>query len=81
MRAAVYRSTGTAAEVLRIEEVPTPEPDAGQVRVRLAVSGVNPTGGKARSALPAHRYRLDDVAAAHDAVEGFAVGKVLIDVA
>jgi NADPH:quinone reductase len=49
MRAAVYRSTGPAAEVLRIEEIPTPEPGPGQVRVRVAVSGVNPTDWKSRS--------------------------------
>jgi NADPH2:quinone reductase len=49
MRAAVFRSTGPAAEVLRVEEVPTPEPGPGEVRVRLAVSGVNPTDWKSRS--------------------------------
>jgi NADPH:quinone reductase len=31
--------------------------------------------------LPVHRFALDDTAAAHDAVEGGAVGKVLITVA
>jgi NADPH2:quinone reductase len=30
--------------------------------------------------LPLHRYPLDQTAAAHDAVEAAAVGKVLIDV-
>jgi len=30
--------------------------------------------------LPIHRFALDDIAAAHDAVEGGAVGKVLVDV-
>jgi NADPH2:quinone reductase len=49
MRAAVFRSTGPSAEVLRIEDVPTPEPGPGQVRVRMAVSGVNPTDWKSRS--------------------------------
>ncbi len=49
MRAALFRSTGAAAEVLRVEEVPTPEPGPGEVRVRLAVSGVNPTDWKTRS--------------------------------
>jgi NADPH2:quinone reductase len=49
MRAALFRSTGPAAEVLRVEEIPTPEPGPGQVRVRLAVSGVNPTDWKNRS--------------------------------
>ena len=49
MRAAVYRSTGPASEVLRIEDLPMPEPEKGQVRVRLAVAGVNPTDWKSRS--------------------------------
>ncbi len=30
--------------------------------------------------LPVHRFDLDETAAAHDAVEGAAVGKVLITV-
>jgi NADPH:quinone reductase len=29
--------------------------------------------------LPAHRFALDEIAAAHDAVQGGAVGKVLVD--
>ena len=49
MRAAVYRSTGPAAEVLRVEEIAMPEPGPGQMRVRIAVSGVNPTDWKSRS--------------------------------
>jgi NADPH2:quinone reductase len=35
----------------------------------------------ALSELPSHHFSLDDTAAAHDAVEGGAVGKVLIDLA
>ena len=31
--------------------------------------------------LPVHRFPLEETATAHDAVEGGAVGKVLIDVA
>ena len=42
MRAAVYEETGPAA-VLRIVERETPPPGAGEVRVRIALSGVNPT--------------------------------------
>jgi NADPH2:quinone reductase len=44
MRAAVYDASGE----IRVEEVATPEPGPGEVRVRLAVSGVNPTDWKAR---------------------------------
>ena len=40
MRAIRVESYG-GPEVLRIAEVPTPEPGAGQVRVKLAASGVN----------------------------------------
>ena len=32
------------------------------------------------SELPAHRFPLDEVATAHEAVEGGAVGKVLVDI-
>jgi NADPH2:quinone reductase len=49
MRAALYRSTGKAAEVLRVEEVPRPEPGPGEVLVRVYASGMNPTDYKARS--------------------------------
>jgi len=50
MRAAVYRRRGPAAEVLTVEEIDTPQPGPGEVRVRIAVSGVNPTDWKSRSA-------------------------------
>jgi NADPH:quinone reductase len=49
MRAALYRSTGKAADVLRVEEVPRPEPGPGEVLVRVYASGTNPTDYKARS--------------------------------
>ena len=48
MRAIVHSQTGPAS-VLRLEDRPIPEPDAGEVRVRIAVSGVNPTDWKSRS--------------------------------
>jgi NADPH2:quinone reductase len=49
VRAAVYDRTGPAAEVLRVVDVEPPEPGPGEVRVRVHVSGVNPTDVKARS--------------------------------
>jgi NADPH2:quinone reductase len=49
LKAALYRTTGDAAEVIRLEDVERPEPGAGEVRVRLHVSGVNPTDWKART--------------------------------
>mgnify|MGYP001100328160 CR=1 FL=1 len=51
MRAAFYDSTGPASEVLQVAELETPEPGAGEVRVRLSTSGVNPSDVKARAGL------------------------------
>ena len=49
MRAIVYRAAG-GPEVLGLEsDRPVPEPGAGEVRVRIVVSGVNPTDWKSRS--------------------------------
>ncbi|MGF7234480.1 MAG: NADPH:quinone reductase [Frankia sp.] len=48
MKAVVYERTG-GPEVLRIVERPDPEPGPGEVRVRLARSGVNPTDWKSRT--------------------------------
>ncbi len=45
MLAAVYRSAGDSS-ALRVEQVETPRPGPGEVRVRVAVSGVNPTDWK-----------------------------------
>jgi NADPH2:quinone reductase len=49
MKAALYRGTGPARQVLRIEEVDRPEPGRGEVLVRVHASGINPTDFKARS--------------------------------
>jgi NADPH:quinone reductase len=48
MRAAYYEANGAAREVLKLGEVPTPEPGPGEVRVKLATSGVNPSDVKTR---------------------------------
>jgi NADPH2:quinone reductase len=50
MRAAVYSTFGPAADVLSVIEMPTPEPGPGEVRVRIAASGVNPSDVKSRAA-------------------------------
>ena len=52
MRAATFSTTGPAREVLHLVEMPTPEPGPGQVRVKLATSGVNPSDVKRRNAAP-----------------------------
>lgn len=49
MRAAWYERRGPAREVLVVGEMPTPEPGAGEVRIRLAFSGINPGDVKKRS--------------------------------
>ena len=41
MKAILVREFG-GPEVLRLEEVPTPKPAAGQVLVRIHAAGVNP---------------------------------------
>lgn len=48
MRAGWYEHNGPAGEVLVVSEVPDPEPGPGEVRVKLATSGVNPSDVKAR---------------------------------
>ena len=48
MRAFWYDRPGPAAEVMEFGELPDPQPAAGEVRVRVAVSGLNPTDIKRR---------------------------------
>jgi NADPH:quinone reductase len=49
VRAASYDRYGPAAEVLTVGEVDRPAPGAGEVLVKVALSGVNPTDWKSRS--------------------------------
>ncbi|RKF17174.1 NADPH:quinone reductase [Roseovarius spongiae] len=49
MRAISYDRFGPAADVLELVDLDTPEPGPGEVRVRLAFSGVNPSDAKARA--------------------------------
>ena len=51
MKAIVYTETGPAADVLKWVDLPTPEPGAGEVRVKLQWSGVNPSDVKSRLGL------------------------------
>jgi NADPH2:quinone reductase len=51
MRAARYDRTGPADEVLRLTDLPLPEPGPGELRVRIVCSGVNPSDVKSRAGL------------------------------
>lgn len=48
MRAVWYEANGAADEVLQVGDMETPAPAPGEVRVRLAASGVNPVDVKRR---------------------------------
>lgn len=48
MTALCYARTGPAREVLALREMPRPTPAAGEVLVRVAVSGANPSDAKTR---------------------------------
>jgi NADPH2:quinone reductase len=63
MKACLYRNTGAAADVLRVEEVDRPEPGPGEVLVRVHASGINPTDYKSRSGMTARP--IDDFQIPH----------------
>lgn len=48
MKAAWYEKQGPAREVLTVGEMPDPLPAAGEVRIRIAASGINPGDIKKR---------------------------------
>ncbi len=49
MYAAWYTKNGPAPEVMKVSELPDPQPGPGEVRVRLHASAVNPSDVKARA--------------------------------
>jgi len=49
MRAAFYDRQGSAKDVLTVGELPDPPPGAGEVRVRMNFSGINPSDIKTRT--------------------------------
>ncbi len=51
MKAAYYDRLGPAAEVLQVGDLDTPQPGPGEVRVRIAYSGINPSDVKSRRGL------------------------------
>ena len=48
MRAAWYEKQGPAKDVLTVGEMPDPHPAAGEVRIHIAASGINPGDIKKR---------------------------------
>lgn len=63
MRAVWYEALGEAHKVLQYGERPTPEPGDGEVRVKIAVSGVNPSDVKRRAGrnqTMAYRWAVPD---------------------
>jgi NADPH2:quinone reductase len=52
MKAAWYSRNGEAQDVMQVGELPTPSLQPGEVLVRLATSGVNPSDVKSRRARP-----------------------------
>ena len=61
MKAWFYERVGAAAEVLQLGELPTPEPTAGEVRVRVQWSGVNPSDVKSRGGLRSRTLPFDRI--------------------
>src|SRR6185369_13574827 len=59
MKAIIYRDNG-GPDVLRLVDRALPAPGPGEVRVRVAVSGVNPTDWQARSGI-AHRKLFPEI--------------------
>lgn len=52
MRATWYERNGSARDVLIVGDLPKPQPAAGEVLVKVLVSGVNPSDVKSRAARP-----------------------------
>ena len=84
MKAIVYSETGDPS-VLRLVNRDVTEPGPGEVRVRIAVSGVNPTDWKTRRGVaPGEKLAFDDVVPNQDGsgvidavgpdAAGFAIG-------
>jgi NADPH:quinone reductase len=58
MKAAWYERNGPASDVFVVGEWPTPTPEHGQVLVKLATSGVNPSDVKSRASRPPMAPRI-----------------------
>ncbi len=58
MKAAWYEKNGEARETLIVGEIDTPQPGPGEVRVKVSVSGVNPSDVKSRRGRPLNAPRI-----------------------
>lgn len=58
MKAAWYEKNGEARDVLIVGDVHTPQPGPGEVRVKIMVSGVNPSDFKSRRTRPLNADRI-----------------------
>ncbi len=58
MKAAWYEKNGEARDTLIVGEIETPAPAAGEVRVKVHVSGVNPSDVKSRRGRPTNGARI-----------------------
>src|ERR1700744_5114377 len=65
MRSVVYVELGDSS-VLEVVEREVPSPHWGEVRVRLAVAGVNPTDWKSRAGATASELPFDEVVPGQD---------------
>lgn len=84
MRAALYRRTGTASDVLEVVDLPVPAPGPGEVLVRISASAINPTDWKQRAGITGkdpedfqvpHHDGVGRVEAVGPQVTGLAVGQ------
>src|SRR2546429_7976597 len=74
MRAAFYERQGPAASVLKIGDLPLPEPGPGEVRVRITFSGVNPGDIKKRQDWLGYGMSAPPIVAPNDGARGIAAG-------
>lgn len=80
MKAVVVREHG-GLEQLRLEEVPTPEPGPGEVRVKLRAIGLNQLDLWVRRGVPGHRFPLPLIPGSDGAGTIDALGAGVRDVA
>lgn len=66
MRAAIYKSTGNASDVLELVDIERPAPNDNQVLVKLHASGINPTDTKTRAGIFPIQNEWERIVPHHD---------------